>query len=70
MEHKAGGKGEDNEINNIEIHSICAGRGFNNMYFKLLTNGGGKEGRVMEGVVLIKVKYRHSRDTSRNSFEH
>jgi hypothetical protein len=70
MEHRAGGKGKDNEINNIEIHSICAGRGFNNMYFKLLTNGGGKEGRVMEEVVLIKVKYSHSRGTSRNPSEH
>jgi hypothetical protein len=29
-------------INNIVIHNICEGRGYNNMYWKLLKNGGSK----------------------------
>jgi hypothetical protein len=31
-------------VNNIEIHCICAGRGYSDMYGKLLTNAGGREG--------------------------
>jgi hypothetical protein len=29
-------------VNNIEIHNICAGRGYNNMHSKLLKNGAWK----------------------------
>jgi hypothetical protein len=31
-------------VNNIEIHCICAGRGYNGMYWKLLNDGGGTGG--------------------------
>jgi hypothetical protein len=33
MELRRGGKGKEKDrVNNIEIHHICAGRGFKDMY--------------------------------------
>jgi hypothetical protein len=66
------GKEKRMRVKNIEMHYICVGRGHNDMYWKLLNNGGWEE-RGMEkyqGVELTKIKYIHSWDTLRNAFEH
>jgi hypothetical protein len=59
-------------VNNNKMQYISAGRGHNDMYWKLLNNEGGRDG-VREsntGVELTKMKYIHNWDTSRNPFEH
>jgi hypothetical protein len=45
MECRGGGKGKqkDKRINNIKIHNICADAIYNDMYWKLLNNGGWEE---------------------------
>jgi hypothetical protein len=44
MELGRGGKGKENGSQQSQILHICTGRGQNDMYWKLLNNGGGREG--------------------------
>jgi hypothetical protein len=45
MELKGERKEKENDrVNNVKTHNICAGRGYNHLYWKLLNNGGEREG--------------------------